>query len=749
MVKSYQRYEQLDVFGVIASNSNSIFVPSTSSSSSSSSSSKAGQLITAGLEEILIWDIKTGTLIKKLKEGSNPGALDSNTQASPSQVVQLCHEPASNILAAGYQDGSIKIWDITSGSVIINFTGHKSAISQLKFDRSGTRLVSGSKDTTIIVWDLVGEVGLFKLKGHTDEITGLEFLAEPENTNLDELEDWLISVSKDKLIKLWDLKARQCIETHVAHSGECWSLSLNTSKELCFTTGMENQLKVWSIDLNNEENRIIELGTYEKKSKARGLNIEFKNTSQGEFFFVSNADKTVELFRLRTDKELAKVITKRTARLKKDKGMSDEEIQQSLKESKVNMLIAPFTTVFSDKSKVKSTTWGTTSNRKLDIVLTLANNSVSYQHIPIPETVKKHKKDEQLAQEKYKLDHTGHRHDIRAIDISDDDKLLVTGSTNQLKVWNIKTRSCIRTFDKIGTVLTAKFLPGGTLVVIGTKEGVLSLVDLASSSILHSIDDAHSGQRILSIEITPDGKSILTGSSDKSVRFWEIQVEKELVPGTEDRFVNKLQLNHTRTLELNDEVLCIKVSPDSKLLSVGLIDNTVKVFFYDTLKFFLSLYGHKLPILSIDISFDSKLIITSSADKNIRIWGLDFGDCHKSIFGHQDSIMCVKFVPNSKNFFSCSKDGMIKYWDGIKFENVQKLAAHQSEVWNMAISSSGEFMCSVSHDHSIRIWEETDDQVFIEEEREKEMDELYEKELLESLEGDDITKRSESSRYLF
>ncbi|GMF06073.1 unnamed protein product [Ambrosiozyma monospora] len=163
------------------------------------------------------------------------------------------------------------------------------------------------------------------------------FLAEPENTELDELEDWLISVSKDKLIKLWDLKARQCVETHVAHSGECWALSLNTSKELCFTTGMENQLKVWSIDLNNEENRIIELGTYEKKSKARGSNIEFKNTSQGEFFFVSNADKTVELFRLRTDKELAKVITKRTARLKKDKGMSDEEIEQSLKESKVNI----------------------------------------------------------------------------------------------------------------------------------------------------------------------------------------------------------------------------------------------------------------------------------------------------------------------------------------------------------------------------------------------------------------------------
>ncbi len=40
----------------------------------------------------------------------------------------------------------------------------------------------------------------------------------------------------------------------------------------------------------------------------------------------------------------------------------------------------------------------------------------------------------------------------------------------------------------------------------------------------------------------------------------------------------------------------------SQYIAVGLLDSTVKVFFDDSLKFFLSLYGHKLPIMSIDIS---------------------------------------------------------------------------------------------------------------------------------------------------
>ena len=43
-----------------------------------------------------------------------------------------------------------------------------------------------------------------------------------------------------------------------------------------------------------------------------------------------------------------------------------------------------------------------------------------------------------------------------------------------------------------------------------------------------------------------------------------------------------------------------------------------KVFFADTLKFFLSLYGHKLPVTAMDVSADSALIATGGADKNLK-----------------------------------------------------------------------------------------------------------------------------------
>ena len=73
--------------------------------------------------------------------------------------------------------------------------------------------------------------------------------------------------------------------------------------------------------------------------------------------------------------------------------------------------------------------------------------------------------------------------------------------------------------------------------------------------------------------------------------------------------------------------------------TVALLDSTVKVFHDDSLKFFLSLYGHKLPVMSMDISDDGALLATGSADKTVKIWGLDFGDCHRSLLAHDDSIM--------------------------------------------------------------------------------------------------------------
>ena len=107
--------------------------------------------------------------------------------------------------------------------------------------------------------------------------------------------------------------------------------------------------------------------------------------------------------------------------------------------------------------------------------------------------------------------------------------MLLSAGQGGAKVWNVRTGSVIRSWD-CGFALCSAFLPGDKIVVLGTKEGQLELYDLPSSSLVNTID-AHDGH-VWGIHMSPDRKGLVTGSADKSVKFWNVDVVMEDVEGT-------------------------------------------------------------------------------------------------------------------------------------------------------------------------------------------------------------------------
>ncbi|KAL4741007.1 hypothetical protein BDV11DRAFT_183996 [Aspergillus similis] len=754
MVKSYLKFEHSKTFGVVTSaSSNAIWVRDDAISGISRQTGAGRGVVGAG-EEVLCWDIKKGELLGRWKDSACRAQVTVITQSKTDE----------DIFAVGYEDGSIRLWDSRTETVMISFNGHKSAITQLAFDSAGVRLASGSRDTDIILWDLISEVGLFKLRGHTDQITSLHFLVpSPELLNeagLSEHAGFLITTGKDALIKVWDLASQHCIETHIAQSnGECWSLGLAPDQSGCITGGNDGELKAWSIDdgamieISKEkagsENRKIlaDRGSFYRNGKDRTTGISFH--PRADYVAFHGSEKAVEIWRIRSEIEVQKSLARKRKRRKEkeaqraaETGESAEKTENDKPEDDVST--APVTEVFVSHTivrtggKVRSFDWiRTKSSGKIQLLAATTNNQLEAYSVA---TLNKKSKSEDDVEYNRTLaiDIPGHRTDIRSVALSSDDRMLASASNGSLKVWNIRTLNCLRTLE-CGYALCSAFLPGDKIVVVGNKDGELEIFDIASSTLLDTIK-AHDGP-VWSLQVHPDGKSLVSGSADKSAKFWNFQVVQEGIPGTK-RTTPRLKLVHTRTLKVSDDILSVRFSPDARLLAVALLDNTVKVFFNDSLKLFLNLYGHKLPVLNMDISWDSKLIVTCSADKTVRLWGLDFGDCHKSFLAHEDSIMAVAFVPsnnegNGHNFFSVSKDRVIKYWDGDKFEHIQKLSGHHGEIWAMAISHTGEFIVTASHDKSIRTWEQTDEPLFLEEEREKELEEIYDNNLAASFEEEE------------
>jgi U3 small nucleolar RNA-associated protein 12 len=180
------------------------------------------------------------------------------------------------------------------------------------------------------------------------------------------------------------------------------------------------------------------------------------------------------------------------------------------------------------------------------------------------------------------LDMYGHPTGIRSIAISLDDTLACTVSKNVTKVWNVANRSCIRSLPLASSSvnkserepssfygLCSTFLPGDSHLVIGTREGFLIIIDIASGEIVFT-EKAHDGA-VWSLDLKRPNPvngeeiiSIVTGSADNSVKFWDVESQDEDTEEGALRTSGHPMLVHVRTLQTTDDVVAVRYSHSTR-----------------------------------------------------------------------------------------------------------------------------------------------------------------------------------------
>uniref|UniRef100_A0A452V8H3 Katanin regulatory subunit B1 n=1 Tax=Ursus maritimus TaxID=29073 RepID=A0A452V8H3_URSMA len=156
-----------------------------------------------------------------------PGNYSLTGHTSPVESVRL--NTPEELIVAGSQSGSIRVWDLEAAKILRTLMGHKANICSLDFHPYGEFVASGSQDTNIKVRRCLCPLS----PGHSQAVRCLR---------------WLASAADDHTVKLWDLTAGKMMSEFPGHTGPVNVVEFHPNEYLLASGGSDRTIRFWDLE---------------------------------------------------------------------------------------------------------------------------------------------------------------------------------------------------------------------------------------------------------------------------------------------------------------------------------------------------------------------------------------------------------------------------------------------------------------------------------------------------------------------
>jgi WD40 repeat protein/DNA-binding SARP family transcriptional activator/energy-coupling factor transporter ATP-binding protein EcfA2 len=570
------------------------------------------------------------------------------------QSPGVAYSPDGTRLASIGIEGVAKIWDVASGKLLLELPSDKAEVGWgIAYSPDGTRVVT-VWNSQLVVWDVESGQREFTIPGDLSGGTVNRASFSPDNKR--------VAVAHlDGIPRVWDLDSGTQVFALSGNKKICDAIAFSPDGSQLATGDQGGTVKIWDAASGQE---LLSIGS-------GGVIHNLAYSPDGARLAAANEDGTLTIWDPTAGREALSL--PRMSGLYSVAFMPDgKRVVSAHQDGTTKIWDAVSGQLLLTLAGHVSTVVDVASSPDGKQIATAGFDGTIRQWDPSP------------GREVLTLAaHTDQAYGVRYS--LDGSHLATVGMDGYARIWEARTGRLVLELAPGSPLSSLAYSPDSKLLAAGGEDGMVYAWELDTGKLIFRVA-GHQG-KVPGVAFSPDGTWLVSGSWDATIKVWEVSTAREIASfaghtlgfgfdiafspdgetvysGGADSFGRqwKAATGHQEAEYFADgrEIYGLAVSPDGRLLALGLHDGEINA--WDTIQKIkiLTLTGHAGLNARLAFTQDGSRLASANFDGLAKVWDVHSGQELFSLYGNTSNVFGVAFSPDGSRLATAGGDGTLR-----------------------------------------------------------------------------------------